>query len=234
MKWQTPTVIIWRKTCAKNTSSWIDDLALKRDVFIPKPWGVQNPENCPQLGTFYRTRWFDPKALGCTKPKRPKTTGSAKQTESAWAEAGPTELQPGSGVHRKNPSAAEVVYGQPAHLGQPRQPSGVLVYPPPRIDAQSRSTSVQSPVLYWDQSTGQWVRVPSVAPGLSPFHSTPEVTAGGSSLKSGEYDSPLNMSMWFSVFRVLLVRYRRRQLRRQPRPGSQVEVLIAQATALRR
>jgi len=38
---------------------------------------------------------------------------------------------------------------------------------------------VQSPVLYWDQSTGQWVRAPSVASGLLLFHSTPEIRLEG-------------------------------------------------------
>jgi len=55
---------------------------------------------------------------------RPKTTGSARQTESVWEEAEPTKLQPGSGVPSRDSSAAKVGYGQPAHLGQLRQPSG--------------------------------------------------------------------------------------------------------------
>jgi len=84
-------------------------------------------------------------------------TGLAKQTESVWVEAGPTKLPPSYGVPSRDSSAAEVGYGQPAHLGQPSQPSGVHAYPPPRLDEQSRSTSVQSPVVYWDQSTEQWV-----------------------------------------------------------------------------
>ena len=105
---------------------------------------------------------------------RPKTTGLARQTESVWAEAGPTKLQPGSGVPSRDSSAAEVGYRQPAHLGQPSQTSGVHAYPPPSLDVPSGSTSAQSPVLYWEQLTGRWVRDPNVAFGLSPFHSTPD------------------------------------------------------------
>jgi len=34
---------------------------------------------------------------------RPKTTGLARQTESAWVDAGPTELQPGAGYPPRIP-----------------------------------------------------------------------------------------------------------------------------------
>jgi len=51
--------------------------------------------------------------------------------------------------------------------------------PSPRLDVQSRSTSVQSPVVYWDQSIGQWVQAPSVASGLLSFPSTPEARLEG-------------------------------------------------------
>ena len=48
---------------------------------------------------------------------RLKTTGLARQTESAWAGAGPTELQPSSGVPLSDSTAAETGYGLPAYLG---------------------------------------------------------------------------------------------------------------------
>ena len=72
---------------------------------------------------------------------RPKTTGSAKQTKSAWAGVGPAELRPGSAVPSQDSSAAEAGYGQPAYLGQPHQSGGAHVYPLPRIDERIGSTS---------------------------------------------------------------------------------------------
>jgi len=110
---------------------------------------------------------------------RPKTTALARQMDSAGVEAGPARLPPGHGVPSRDPSAVEVGYGLPSDLGHPGQPSGVHAYPPPRLDVQSSSTSVQSPVLYWDQSIGQWVRAPSVASGLFSFPSTPEARLEG-------------------------------------------------------
>jgi len=98
--------------------------------------------------------------------------------ESAGAEAGPARLPPGPGVPSRDPSTVEVGYGLPSNLGQPSQPSGVHAYPPPGLDMQPRSTSVH-PVVYWDQSIGQWVRAPSVASGLSSFPSTPEASLEG-------------------------------------------------------
>ena len=54
------------------------------------------------------------------------------------------------------------------------QPSGVHAYPSARIDVPSRSTPIQSPVVYKDPLTGQRVRAPSVASGLSSFNSITE------------------------------------------------------------
>jgi len=88
---------------------------------------------------------------------RPKTTGLARQMESAWTETGPTGLPPGSVIpsQNRNSSTAEGGPLQPVNLGQPRLPSGVHAYPPAMVDAPVRSTPMQSPVVYQDPSTGK-------------------------------------------------------------------------------
>jgi len=89
---------------------------------------------------------------------RPKTTGSASQMESAWTETGPMVLPPpSSGVPSQNSSTAETGQVPPINPGQPGLPSAVHTYPQARLDAPIVSTPVQSPVVYQDPSTGQWV-----------------------------------------------------------------------------
>jgi len=53
---------------------------------------------------------------------RPKTTGSARQMESAWTETRPTVLPPGSGIPSGNSSTVEAGHVQPVNLRQPGLP----------------------------------------------------------------------------------------------------------------
>jgi len=110
---------------------------------------------------------------------RPKTTGSARQMESARIETGLTGLPPGSGTPSRNSSTVEGGQVEPVNLRQPSLPSGVHAYPPARLDAPVSSTPVQSPVVYQDPSTEQWVRVPSAASALSSFNSIADARLEG-------------------------------------------------------
>jgi len=110
---------------------------------------------------------------------RPKTTGSARQMEPAWTEAGPTVLPPGSGIPSQNSSTAEGGQAQPVNLGQPGPLSVVHACPQARVDVPIGSTPVQSPVIYKDPSTGQWVLGPSNAASLSSFNSIPKARIDG-------------------------------------------------------
>ena len=95
---------------------------------------------------------------------RPKTTGSARQTESAWMEAGLMMLPSAAGIaftkfqcRRGRASAA-----REANLGQPSPPNAVRACPQVRMDAPMGSTPVQSPAVCQDPSTGKLFQVPSM------------------------------------------------------------------------
>ena len=106
---------------------------------------------------------------------RPKTAGSAGQTESAWADARPLESYPGPGMPSQDSRAAEVGYGQPIYPGRPRQSWVPNVCPPPGID----SGAAVFPAPYWDGSTGRWVQPPTGASGPSLSKPTTSGWAGG-------------------------------------------------------
>jgi len=110
---------------------------------------------------------------------RPKTTGAARQMESAWTGAGPMMLPSGSGMPLQNSSTAEGGQVQPANLGQLSPPNAVHACPRARVDAPIGSTPVQSPVIYQDPSTGKLFQVPSKAACLSSINSIPDVGMTG-------------------------------------------------------
>jgi len=100
--------------------------------------------------------------------------------ESAWTETGPTVLPPpGSVITSWNSNTTEAGQVQPVTLRQPSLSSAVHAYPQARLDVPIGSTPVQSPVVYQDPSTGQWVQVPSNATNLSSFNSVPDARLEG-------------------------------------------------------
>ena len=73
----------------------------------------------------------------------------------------------------------EIGYEVPCSLRQSYPPSEVHAYPPPRIEVPPKGALALHPVIQGDQLVGQWVRAPSVAPGVPSSSSVPAAKQEG-------------------------------------------------------